>query len=121
MPYDYWIDTNQKIIHVTGHGKLTDDNFASYVLTLKHDPDFDPRFNLFSDLTQVTEIEMSIETIEKGAKNPILSPTAEIVIVAPSDITYGTSRSFKAFKSPSSSNVHIFRNIDEAKEFLNLK
>ncbi len=121
MPYKYRIDKDQRIIHVTGHGKLTDDNFTSYLHNLKHDPDFDPLFSLFSDLTQVTEIEMSIEVIEWGAKNPILSPDSEVVIVAPSDITYGTSRSFMAFKSPSSSKVHIYRNVDEAKEYLNLK
>ncbi|MEH6405503.1 MAG: hypothetical protein V7750_19185 [Sneathiella sp.] len=120
MPFDYWIDTKQKLIHVIGHGKLTDDNLASYVHNLKHDPKFDPLFNLFTDLTQVTELELSIENIERSAKNPILSPSSEIIIVAPSDITYGTSRSFMAFKSPSSSKVHIFRTVDEAKKYLSL-
>jgi len=77
-------------------------------------------FNLFSDLRQVTKLELSIETIERSAKNPILNPNSEIIIVAPSDIIYGTSRSFMAFKSPASSKVHIFRTVDEAKKYLSL-
>jgi len=121
MPYDYRIDTNQKLIYANGHGNLTEENLASYVHNLKHDPDFDPLFNLFLDLTQVTKIEMPIEAIERSAKNPILSPTSEIVIVAKSDIIYGTSRSFMAFKSPSSSKVHLFRTVDEAKKYLSLE
>ena len=80
-----------------------------------------PTYNKLVDLRSVKHVEVSHETL--GRAIGMLTDTTQqvsrkIAVVAPSDVAFGMARTYEAMRPPSVSQFHVFREIDEAMEWL---
>jgi len=120
MPYAYSINLRSNLIVIRGIEHITDNETTEIIEAIKSDPKFKPSQNQFIDLTMVIKFELSIDYIGKLAKNPLLEATSKTVIIAPSEISFGTARSFMSLSGDAAENILICRSYAEAEGFLNL-
>ncbi|MEH6402055.1 MAG: hypothetical protein V7750_01700, partial [Sneathiella sp.] len=72
------------------------------------------------DFSEVIRFELTMPYVEMLAKNPLIDETSTIVIVASTDIAYGTARAYTSFSTEGSKNIHLCRNYSEAEKILDL-
>ena len=119
MPWSYRIDKELKIVFSKGIGIATDDDIRGHREALLNDPDFDSTYNQLVDFSEVTKFELSLATMEAIAKSKFFSETSMRAIVAPQDLAFASARVFEAYY-PSDDKVMVFRELDEARRWLNL-
>ena len=103
-------------------GKMKLDEFESSQWALKENPDFDPSFDHLFDMSGVDDIDdVSAQNIKRIAHIRIFSPTSRRAVIAPDDLTYGLSRMYEVFSKANDSNLGVFRNREDAVNWLNRK
>ena len=119
MPTFYKIDKERKLVMSTGSGVLTLADALAHQEKLLKEPDFDPSFSQLVDLTQVTNLEFSSADVRRLAQKSSFSPTSRRAVLVSSDIVYGLSRMYEAFRSISGEKgVRIFRDLNGALEWV---
>jgi hypothetical protein len=119
MPTFYKIDKDRKLVMSTGSGVLTLADALAHQEKLSKEPDFDPSFSQLVDLTQVTNLEFSSVDVRRLAQKSSFSPTSRRAVLVGSDIVYGLSRMYEAFRSISGEKgIRIFRDLNEALEWV---
>jgi hypothetical protein len=66
------------------------------------------------------EIMLSTADVKEGAEFALglKNQPRRIAVVAPGSITYGISRIFKVFRESAETKIRVFREIDEARDWL---
>lgn len=86
---------------------------------LLHYPDFDPLFDHLFDMSGVTSVEdIRTSELERLASVRIFSISSRRAIVAPGDLVYGFSRMYEVFSKSTEENYAVFRNNEDALEWL---
>ena len=128
MPIAYRIDYDARVVVTAGHGILTDADVFGYQREVSSRTDA-VGFDELIDMTQVVEIQLpSIDRIKDLAKTAAAADRAgsksRLAVVAPTDYAFALGRVFEAYRRlepKSTKEVGIFRAMDEALAFLNLK
>ncbi|MBL4740705.1 MAG: hypothetical protein JKY12_06910 [Sneathiella sp.] len=120
MPYTHSINTESNLIVVKSYGRITDADTAILRKNVESDPKFNRGMDKIVDLSGAAQYELTMAFIEDFAKNPILNSTSTIVVIAPSDVAFGTSRAFSVFSGDASKNIHVCRSHSEAGKILDL-
>ncbi len=121
MPVDHKIDTSKKMVFSMAYGNLTDQDVYTNLERLRNDPDFDPSFSQLVDCTNVTNIDdMSTEAIYTLAEKNSFGLGSQRAFVAPSNPEYNTFRIYELLTTVHPDVVVVFKNMEEAYEFLNL-
>lgn len=118
MPYSYRIDKDLKIVFSKAFGVFTEDDIRGHSEDLLNDPEFDRTYNQFVDFSEVTKLEVSLALVRSKAMSRLFSETSKRAAVAPQDVVYGSVRVFEGYSS--SDMVKVFRDVDEARRWLNL-
>jgi hypothetical protein len=122
MPVDYKIDTSKKMVFSMAYGNLTDQDVLANLDKLCNDPDFDPSFSQLIDCTNVTHIdELSNEAIYTLADRNPFGLGSLRAIVAPQNPEFNTFRIYELLTTVHPDVVVVFKNMEDAYEFLNLK
>ena len=122
MPADYKIDTSQRMVFSIAYGNLTDEDVYSVLNRLRKDPDFDPGFSQLLDCTNVTNIdELSTEAIYALAEKNPFGIGSRRAFVAPQNPEYNTLRIYELLTTVHPDVVVVFKDMEEAYEFLNLE
>lgn len=101
-------------------GALTDDDLFEHQRTLRADEAFDPGYHQLWDLRGVTEMRVSASTVRTLAEARSFRPGVRRAIVAGDDVGYGLSRMFQTLHEQSEEDVRIFRELTEARRWLDL-
>ena len=120
MPFKFLIDRNRRLVTTVATGEVTLVEAKAYQDQIRNNVDFDPLFDQFIDLSDVTEIAMlSDELLSLAERNP-LSCTSRIALVAPKALTFGISRMLQAFNefSAAASSMAVFYDFPSAMRFL---
>jgi len=122
MPADYKIDTSKRVVFSIAYGNMTDQDVLTNLDKLCNDPDFDPSFSQLIDCTNITNIdELSNEAIYTlAAKNPF-GLGSRRAFVAPQNPEYNTLRIYELLTTVHPDVVVVFKDMEEAYEFLNLE
>ena len=121
MPADYKIDTSKRMVFNIAYGNLTDEDVYSVLNRLREDPDFDPSFSQLVDCTNVTNIdELSTEAIYALAEKNPFGIGSRRAFVAPHNPEYNTLRMYELLTTVHPDVVVVFKDMEEAYEFLNL-
>lgn len=86
------------------------------------DPNFDFSFNQLVVLPPDTRMTVSSEDFRKHAKRSTLySPESRRALIAPDNpVAFGYARMFQLLKSEDAGDIHVFRNLGEACDYLEI-
>ena len=118
MPWSYRIDKELKTVFSKVTGAATYDDVRDHREALLNDSEFDHTYNQLVDFSEITKFELSLSTMEAIAKSKLFSETSMRAIVAPQDLAFASARVFEAYYP--SDTVMVFRELDEARRWLDL-
>jgi hypothetical protein len=114
MPVEIAVDRNRKLVVSTYSAEVTDADVARQIAEIERYAPYGPEYCAITDFTRVTHFNISTEQIRSvaGSKSPLQN--ARRVMVAPSDVAYGTSRMFQTLASRTRPNITVVRTLEEA-------
>lgn len=125
MPLKYRIIEDRKLVYVTGEGDITFPELMSHIEELARDPGYKAPMKKLVDYRNATlnEISMKESDIFTQRKASLCDVFAgeQCAIVAPRDADFGMSRSHNAKIERSNVNTSVFRNLDDALKWLDVK
>lgn len=117
MPYS--IVLTGKLLTVTVIGVVSDDEFRKCVEEIRQIANESPALHELVDLRAVTNFSVSADTIRNAASSPPrFGPESRQAAVVASDIGYGLCRMYGMLVESKRPNVGVFRNLDEAVQWL---
>jgi hypothetical protein len=117
MAADFIIHPEHQVVISYGWDILTFADLEAHRRRLKENAGFDPHFRQLANLMDVTEMRFTNEQIWSLARDPVLAPRSLRAVVA-GDKHYGFARIFHGYSE--GQNVHIFRQLKEAADWLDL-
>jgi hypothetical protein len=114
MPVHVSIDRNRKLVVTTYSGDVTDADVARQISDIKQQGPYGPAYRVITDFTQVTQFNISSSEIRSVADSESPLADAKRVMVAPSDVAYGTSRMFQSLATRTRPNITVVRSLAEA-------
>jgi len=120
MSASYRIVKSLGTVFTSLEGVVTDDDLLGHRQQLESDPDFDPAFAQLIDCRGVTEVALDSRTIRSIATPSVYAPGAKRAIVATRDAVYGLARMYERIRGGESDEVRVFRDIEEARRWLEL-
>jgi hypothetical protein len=125
MPIDYEIDEKEKLIVATGSGIVTGNEVQEHLESLANDNRYIAPMKKLVDYSSIDSIRISQDEADRIAqikKRHIDTFVGEkCAFVSPGDLTYGTARVHQALIHSTDINTQVFRNIKEAKAWLDEK
>lgn len=120
MPADYSLDLPHRLVRSRAWGSLTDTESHLHYVKLAADPAFEPSFRQLCDLSEVTAIEASPDTLRTLARLAVFAPGTRRAFVANEDEHFGLARMLQMFCEIEGTEVGVFRNIRAAEDWLGL-
>jgi len=114
MPVHISIDRSRQLVVTTYSGDVTDADVVRQISEIKQQAPYGPAYRVITDFTQVTQFNISSSEIRSVADTESPLADAMRVMVAPSDIAYGTSRMFQSLASRTRPNITVVRSLAEA-------
>ncbi len=120
MPFSYTIDTALDVAFLQAKGTITDEELLSVIRDLNSDSRFCPDYRLLSDYTEVTQDDLTSNSIARVASMSRFSKGTRRAILVNRLTEFGMARMYQSYCS-----VHgrlpstIFRNRTEALQYLN--
>ena len=123
MPVRVSIDVEKNLVHRELHGRVSAEELLESIDAVVNDPDFRPGMKSLNDLRGVihtadTEYVMKIAQALMGYADRLAS--AKVAIVVSADVVFGMMRMLQSYISDSPLDVMVFKDLDEAKEWLEL-
>jgi len=119
MPFFYKIDKPRRLVMSTAAGVLTKTEVLSLQDQLRKDPDFDPTFSQLSDLTHVTDIDITGSDMRELAARTAFSPKSRRAVIASNDLAYGLARMFEQFRETKGDRgIRVFRKLEDALDWV---
>ena len=109
MPLTYTIDRGLKIVVARGSGVLSEEDLRGSRERMQSDPSFSPTFAQLFDLSDVTDIEVSVPVMARIAGSSVIVPGVRHAFVGVNDIQYEMARTFATLSEPHHQMVHVFR------------
>jgi hypothetical protein len=78
--------------------RLAPDDFRTLERQLQHDPDFNPNFNLLTDISAVTAFDGSIEDAKQIATRTMFSPESRRAVVTNKPHIFGLARMMHVYR-----------------------
>jgi len=120
MPATYRIDVERRLVLTRVWGVFTTQDLFDHYNSLAADPAFDPTFSQLADLRDVEREELGRPLIRRHALERLFSPRAQRALVVSSADHYELARIYASFAQFASQNVHVFRDMHDAEEWLGL-
>lgn len=125
MPISYRIDLEHYLILTTASGTLTDDDIVQHKARLVRDPDFKPGMKELSDIRGVDQLDVTpagiMEMVNQDAKDSTTVGSHQLALVVSKEVAFGMARMYQSMTKPNIETVGVFRDIDEARVWLQLK
>jgi hypothetical protein len=122
MPADFKIDKSRMMVFSKAYGNLTDSDVFKHQDKLRNDPDFDPSFSQLVDCTNVTQIDnLSLKALYVLADRDPFGLGSQRAFVAPHKPDFDVFRLYELLTVVHKDVVIVFREMSEARKFLNLE
>ncbi len=120
MPASYRIDTAVRVIFSKAEGRVTDEDLMAHQIRLREDTAFNWSFDQIYDYSDVTEINVSDDTIRQLAKRQPFLPSVKRAFVVKSDYVRGLAQKFLTYAELDPGQVKIFDDMEAARRWLYL-
>ena len=116
------VDRQKKLVVTSFYGVVTDEDARRQLELLRAEGPFDKGYSAITDYTGAQQFDISSEIFREiaGMESPLTSG-ARRVVVAPSDVIYGTTRMFQSLATETRPNLTIVRTLREAYEHLGIE
>ena len=119
LPMISEIDVDRGLVLTRLVGPVSVSEVEEHNRNLAKDPKFKPHFKQLVDVTELTKLYDS-EAVKRSAEEHIFSPGVRRALVAPSDAAFGMSRMWAIQSESSGQRIEVFRQLDQAKEWLQI-
>jgi hypothetical protein len=124
VPLSYRIDPDQKAIFTIALGTLTDDELLEHKRRLREDPRLSKGMVELSDIRGIDRLAVTPEGIQRFVMQDELDAEVfqdyKLAIVVNQDVVFGMGRMYEMMTSRNLPDVRIFREMDQAREWLGL-
>jgi len=121
MPADFYIDAKHGIVYSKATGVLDRAAVLDHMDRLSQHPEFRPEFNQLLDFRETTKVDLTAEQVQALAMRRIFSERSKRAFVVSSDLQYGLSRVFEAYRNlAGEKGIRIFREMSQALSLLGL-
>ncbi len=120
MPLQSKVIEPLRLLVTRAIGALRLSDLQEHRKALLADPGFDPGFNHLFDLREVERIAFSSEDVVQATLVRAFSESSRRAIVAPQDVSFGLSRMYELHREDHSESIRIFRDLDQALQWLGL-
>ena len=117
MPAVLKIDRRRRIVSSTFLGLLTAEELLRHQQAIIADPDFQPIFADFVDLSAVTDIDEKAVHMLAGSKS-VFDPAAPHVVIVPAELPHAKALQYRHMVRVSRPNLHVVRTLPEARALL---
>ena len=121
MPVTVRVDRPKKLVVTSYIGQVTNEDVARQIAEIVRNAPYEGEYRAITDFTQVTHFDISSDQIRLVAESKSPLEKAQRVMVAPSDVAYGTSRMFQMLAGKTRPNITVVRTLDEAYEALGIQ
>jgi hypothetical protein len=125
MPISYRIDEPRGLILTTASGVLTDSDILQLKASLLADPRWKPGMRELSDVRMIDRLEVTAAGVAqmmlRDAADAAALASYRLAIVVAHDLAYGMARMYQMLTEQSVPNVRVFRDMEEAKSWLELE
>src|SRR5579859_1830695 len=111
MPVEVAVDRKNKLVITTYSGEVTDADVARQISEVQSHAPYDTGYRAITDFTDVTQFNISTDKIRSVADTESPLANAKRVMVAPTDVAYGTSRMFQALATETRPNIVVVRTL----------
>ena len=118
MPGGYVIDQTRSMVLSRAWGVLEDSELLAHVRALAADPSFAPHLNQIADFGDVTEFQETSAVIRELVTLSPFGTGSRRAIVMRADVGFGLARMFEIMRDPSPDEIHVFRDLDAALQWL---
>jgi len=120
MPFSCQINAKANFAHLHGVGVVTDQEFLDVVDRLYADPHFNPKMRTLMDLRDVSDNQITLESLEKTAKVSRIHPKTRRAIIVGTTTDFHLAREHQTLLSMhSKSRPRLFHSAQEALDYLN--
>ena len=120
LPISYDIDPKQRLVVSRLSGVVTNDEVQTHNRSLRTDPKFDPSYRQLIDLSGITEIQITTDTVTTAAQNQYFTPGTRRAFVATTDATFGMARMFALRAEAGGQTIEVFRDRAKAEKWLGI-
>jgi hypothetical protein len=121
MPCEFSIDKDRRLVISRGTGTFGYADFLEHMEKLGLDPRFSPEFAHVVDCRGFDVIDLTAAQVEELGGQSIFAATARRAFVVASDLHFGLSRMFAAFREAKCGQITmVFREMREAAAWLGL-
>ena len=124
MTIRYKIFPDLEILYIGGTGNVTTDEITTTGAKVFAESEWTNGFNILIDYREISKFEVKAEGVHKiinqDKANKHLFDQSKCAIVADSDLVYGLSRMWEILSEDSKIPTMIFRNIEDALQWLGL-
>src|SRR5262245_10601393 len=122
MPISYQIDEARGLILTTASGTLTDSDILQLKARLLADPRWKPGMRELSDVRTIDRLEVTAGGVAQMALRDESDAAAlasyRLAIVVSHQLVYGMARMYQLFTEQSVPNVRVFRDMEDARNWL---
>ena len=120
LPATYEIDHKQRLVTSRLWGPVTEDEVFEHNEKLRNDPDFDPSYRQFVDMTGITEIKVGTGMINETSLDQFFAPGTRRAFLATDDTVFGMARMFALRAEGVGQVIEVFRDRAKAEEWLGI-
>jgi len=121
MPTEFTVHPNLGVVVSRGHGVFTHADFLDHMTRLRADPQFQPDLHQIVDCRAIAKMDLSHDQIKSLAGRSIFSARSRRAFVVSSDLHYGLTRMFAAYREiKAGQEVMVFDNPAAALSWLGL-
>lgn len=124
MPIEHEFDAGARVLLVRMSGIVTDEDVLAYAEMITSDETLDPAHDELIDLREIETPLATTRTLRRVAdlfrsfeRQP---ESVKVAFIATSDAAYGIARMYQAFRAESAAEMRVFREMDEARSWLDL-
>lgn len=125
MPISYRIDVERNLVLTTASGTLTDDDIVQHKARLVRDPDFNSAMKELSDIRGIDQLDVTpggvAAMVQQDIRDSAAVASHKLALVVSKEVAYGMARMYQTLTKSNIEAVGVFRDIDEARAWLQLK
>ncbi|HEX2853771.1 MAG TPA: hypothetical protein VHO24_11075 [Opitutaceae bacterium] len=120
MPAKYIIDVPHRVVFSQGTGVFTHGDFIGHMEALQKNPAFNPDFSQVVDCRDIGLLDLKNDQLRDLAAQSIFSLRARRAFVVSTELHFGMSRMFAAYRELAGQQVAVFKDMPSALQWLGL-
>jgi hypothetical protein len=118
MPVSVRIVAARRRVEVTASGLLTGEEMRAAQIEIAESPGFEPGFDALFDLSAVSEVQMSAESVKEVAAKTIFAHNVRRAFVTRQSVAFGMMRMLGAYLGDRGGEVEMFQDRVAAERWL---